>query len=408
MKLYEGKSGKIVYFDGLRGFAALIVVFHHFKNAFYPALYTGREVHVDSRLMDFINNTPVRLFLSGDVAVCTFFCLSGFVLSNGYFRKQDRLAVVNSAFRRYFRLTIPILTASIFSYALLSLDLMQNQVSSRYTGASSFGAFLHINPSFINMFTEAVWGVYVKSSKLYNPVLWTMRPELIGSFLVYSFLLLLGKYRVRYIFYAAFLYLFTVVNVYFTGFFLGMLLSDLSARGRLEGIVDKAAVTMVLLVSGILLGGYQPVTDLLVGNAAVIKLSSKAVGAVIPMAGAFCFLLALLCSGTMKRVFSSRPMHFLGQISFSLYLTHFILQLSLTSSLFNWLYGSVRLSYNESALTALALSLPVMLSISYLMYLAVDLQSIRFGKYLWKKVSGMTGHLSAGFVKSLLLKRAGM
>jgi len=110
---------KIGYLDGLRGISALIVVFHHYMCAFYPALVfeAGTAFHTGS-VEARVGASPLSLFYNGGFAVCIFFVLSGYVLTNSYFRTQQRNVVISSAVRRYVRLMIPILFTVIVAYSL--------------------------------------------------------------------------------------------------------------------------------------------------------------------------------------------------------------------------------------------------------------------------------------------------
>ena len=97
--------------DGLRGWAALMVVCYHFTwerlGARYPIL----------------RNPVTAWFLNGDFAVSIFFVLSGIALTSGYFTNGDRRILVGLAVKRYSRLTIPILVTCFLTFALYQLGL---------------------------------------------------------------------------------------------------------------------------------------------------------------------------------------------------------------------------------------------------------------------------------------------
>lgn len=62
------------FLDGLRGWAALVVVFHHGILALDFALYSGRSSDSRTSWDRWLSGTPfVPLATAGDVAVCIFF-----------------------------------------------------------------------------------------------------------------------------------------------------------------------------------------------------------------------------------------------------------------------------------------------------------------------------------------------
>jgi peptidoglycan/LPS O-acetylase OafA/YrhL len=101
---------EINYLDGLRGLAALTVVFLHYVTAFYPAFVTANysQIHTKSGIELFIAKSPLDIFYAGNFAVCIFFVLSGYVLSMKYFQFKNQNILIKSAIKRYFRLVIPV------------------------------------------------------------------------------------------------------------------------------------------------------------------------------------------------------------------------------------------------------------------------------------------------------------
>lgn len=130
-------ESKIGYLEGLRGIASLIVVFHHYMCAFYPAMVfgAGAAFHIGPIEARFAAS-PLNVLYNGGFAVCIFFVLSGYVLTNRYFRIRQRDLVTSSAVRRYVRLMIPTLFTVIVAYLLSTANLYYNGLASNITGST--------------------------------------------------------------------------------------------------------------------------------------------------------------------------------------------------------------------------------------------------------------------------------
>lgn len=63
--------------------------------------------------------------------------------------------------------------------------------------------FYSFDPNVLSAFVSGTWENFFQYSprSSYNRILWTMRPELYGSFFVFSYLVLLGKHHARWVFY---------------------------------------------------------------------------------------------------------------------------------------------------------------------------------------------------------------
>jgi peptidoglycan/LPS O-acetylase OafA/YrhL len=90
---------RIGYLDGVRGLAAMQVVFGHYAHAFAP---------------DWVN--PLGYFADGDSAVLLFFLMSGLVLTPSFERTPN--AIVTGLVRRIVRLGLPLAAAVLFAFVL--------------------------------------------------------------------------------------------------------------------------------------------------------------------------------------------------------------------------------------------------------------------------------------------------
>lgn len=380
--------------EGLRGIAAIAVVLYHCLQAFYPfAIYGGRDPQ-HLFLEDNFYGTPLAGLASGAFAVAIFFVLSGFVLSIGYFQKRKASFVKNLAIKRYVRLMIPALVSTLLCLAIIKLGLFFNIQAGNINGSHWLFAFFqwpggdHNLLAAIHEGTVGVFTNFANSSKLYNPVLWTMTIEFVGSFIVFGFLLLFAQSRLRWIVYTA---LFVVLfNTWIMGFIFGMLLADLYSSGRIRPMKRYWALLLVPL--GLLLGAYPRghVAGTIYGYMTIpgLRYGDDAVNyqLVFTILGATVLVLAAISIKQVTRFLAAKPISGLGKYTFSLYLTHLPVFLSFTTGIF--VIFSSHMGYNSAAMLSLALSVPVFAGFAVLFEKYVDMPSIQFSKFVANVYTG--------------------
>jgi peptidoglycan/LPS O-acetylase OafA/YrhL len=173
------------FLDGLRGWAAVGVLFYHvFVDALPP-----NELLADRTLW-------ARVFcLNGTLAVCIFFVVSGFSLSVRYIETGDARGLVRIAAGRYLRLAIPIFAICALAHALMITGL----IPPAGQRPPPLDVFLRFEPTFGGLFSFSLFKVFFAYSgaETYDPPLWTMSYELIGSFLVFTIAAVARDSRMR-------------------------------------------------------------------------------------------------------------------------------------------------------------------------------------------------------------------
>lgn len=387
----QQSENKIDYLEGLRGLAALVVVLHHFATLFFPAIVFGYSAKAHTPYEYLIYSTPLNIFFSGHFAVCIFFVLSGFVLSRSYFRSGGDTAFIRSlAVRRYFRLLLPVALSIFIGYLFMKLNILYLQDAIPYTFSTTWAqGQWNFQPSFTGMLYQAFIGIFINSPDQiisYNSSLWTMYYEFFGSFIVFGFLATVGTYRRRAIIYVALIVLFW--NSLFLNFVLGMLLCDLTYTTRYRKIFTllshKAFIFAVIGVA-LLLGSY-PLFDAhntLYGKLRIPTLNPNQAATVFHTIAAFALVAALPYVGIARRILSSKPLLWLGSISFSVYVLHVLILGSV--SLFVFLKLIFFVGYIKSFLIIFVFSLVLILCVADLYTRYVDKTSIALANWVWKR-----------------------
>ncbi|HET8685748.1 MAG TPA: acyltransferase, partial [Methanosarcina sp.] len=247
---------KITYLDGLRGIAAVNVMIMHFFIILVPAMiYSDRMPAHLGNLEQIFSSTPLGLIGAGNFSVCIFFVLSGYVLTQKYFKTKDRNIIISGAVRRYIRLFVPVFAATILSFLLASTGVFHYYIEAGViSGNNNYASYWTFTPDLVDAVKHAVWGTFFAGDDTYNPVLWTMTVELYGSMLVFAIALLFGGQRTRWTFYLAAVVFF--LNSYYLAFIIGMGLADTFNSKSSVFKTNNKIVLSTVLVSGLFLGSY--------------------------------------------------------------------------------------------------------------------------------------------------------
>jgi peptidoglycan/LPS O-acetylase OafA/YrhL len=306
-------SDRLHEVDGIRGWAALVVLLYHTFGEMLK--YAVPE----------INSPWLAPFLSSDIAVLMFFILSGDALSSGFFAGQGDRFIDRLMVRRYFRLTVPIFFSCFVTYIVLRMDLNYHAEAAIILHREDWlGNFLRFHESFVSLLHYSLTGVYVSHSaeKSYNPFLWTMSVEMVGSILV--FLLCYTWERLRNppmicIVLSVFLTCFgSFLGLFFAGAYIGYL----RKIGFLNRLLHKknyqyfCLLVVIAIVAMLIFFAY-----------AELPASFLPVRMGLALMLVFCFY----THPGLKNFFSNRFSQFLGDISFPLYLIHFQILISLMS-----------------------------------------------------------------------------
>lgn len=291
-----------------------------------------------SQLFPVLKSSFLSPLLDGHLPVFVFFVLSGDALSSNYFKSFDERAVDRMLVKRYFRLTVPVFIscAAVFLIVRLGADF-HTQAAPIVHREDWLGPVLQIDITCSRLIKYGLIDVYAAHSptKSYNPMLWTMSVELVGS--MFILLLCYAWQRLKqpiYLVGVAAAVLLALGSMY--GLFLvGMGLAYLRRAGILDRIEREPWMPLlsftlamaVIIVNSLLVNTHLPVTAYLLMSAV--------------------FVAASYMSPVLKRFFSNRLSRYLGEVSFPLYLIHFSVLISLLS------YGVAYESRRGSGLTLL-------------------------------------------------------
>jgi peptidoglycan/LPS O-acetylase OafA/YrhL len=322
------EPARLAHLDGLRGIAAVIVFVAHLTIVVLPSIFNGLPIMARLKYEYLLAGTPLDIFWAANFAVCIFFVMSALVLSYFYEREGGNFVAV--CIRRYIRLATPIVAISFIVWLIWQNGWMFNLRAQQITQEGWLkGQYNTAAPDFAFFLWESFYKVFAVQGSLVNPVLWTMKFEMIGSLAVFALYALVPQTRIRV------LLLLIGIPVFFKTYYIcfvgGVLIYEWTKAPETWRAAVPPWATWCLLVAGLYMGAF-PYNVATVDNiwfgfmVGYLKVDEWHQIGAIPLVFACVSLPPAIA-------FLSRPLpRYLGKISFSLYLIHAPLICSLYSA----------------------------------------------------------------------------
>ena len=377
LKAADRRSLRNKSLDGLRGLAAINVTLGHFFSAFFPALLyknypmAYQQGDRSGFWFDVATSAPASLFYNSHFAVVVFFVLSGYVLSAPYYQGQGDMILKQRLIGRYLRLNLPLMVSVILSFMICKAGLYYNVEAARIAGSDMFiGQYFTNNITLSSLFEAATYKALTLGDRTYNHPLWTLRFEFIGSLVLLAFYICKPAARTL---------LLTAPLSALVYAFLGMesiYLIALFAGAALHLAKFQAKWNWPFMVAGLYFGAFQ-FSSTLYDFWPAINLGDREIwerGTVYNLIGAL-LLVAAIANGAMQKFLGSRICQFFGEVSYPIYLLHFLILCSLSSAIY--INAPQTGSY---LLLNLGIYLAVCLGLGKLFALWVDRPSIRLSR----------------------------
>ncbi|WP_167359240.1 acyltransferase family protein [Burkholderia diffusa] len=395
----QPRTSKFEFVDGLRGVAALQVVLLHYGSAFLP-VFTRAGLPEHFAWENAASNSPLFVAFQGYVAVYVFFIMSGFVLAGSFLNSTSSIAT--QALKRSLRLYIPV-AASLIIAALLKFFFHGARLHASEISGSTWLTHLWSNDLIPSLFAKELainsmlfgYGQssifshirFLTSSETLtplihstNPPLWTLHLEFWGSlmllavaFIIRSFPKIIARFAMLMIFV-------TAGTSFLSLFMLGFVVYQRVHTSNLRASLLHSTVGLTMLAGGILLAfipmehQFQQILDFT--NRMPVMSAINAFQLECQISAIFIFLGVLFCKGA-RELLSSRIPQWLGKISFSLYLTHFGILLTLGCAVFSWIRP---FGYMTAVIASTSVGLTASLLIAVPFYKYVDRTSIRISR----------------------------
>ena len=395
-----GRAGsRIKWLDGLRGVAAIQVILLHYTMAFLPAAALVDAISPRHAWDHWVVDTPLFFPINGLASVYLFFIMSGAALTQAF--ASTPLAVGYSALRRLVRLGLPMAAAVTLGYGLLSI-----QPTAHITAAEATGSFAWLEsaaPASINLrsalhqilFEGMIFGyknvgiVPPKSAvalglmpigQTYNGPLWTLHLEFVGSLLTIMLVAIRAKFTAAPRLFVWLLLSFILLKSPLILFLIGHLTASLVTRPRHRlwqlPFAVAAVATALLLSAG---RTYSRVNDLYAALPPPFVYGYLDSVHFQPALAAIIGFLGVLFLPWVQTLLLTKPVQFAGRISFSLYLVHYPIMLTLACGAFNALAHSLPVDAAASLSALIGLGVSVLSAIVFNRW--IDQPSIRASRW---------------------------
>lgn len=277
---------RVSYFDGVKGLAALVVMFTHFVLCFSSISY--------------LQYIPiVGMLFDGGMAVYIFVLLSAFGICCSLSRDDVESVIVSTGIKRYFRLTQPIILPSLLAFVISYIGWNYSFQVGDITGNEWTKNLLPENVQLRQLTSGIIVGA-LKGSALINP-LWMMKYIFFGTFLTIPLFFTVRRIKksyLKFIYLAFFAIVLYSISPYYSATILGIILYQF----HLIKTNNSTIVSLMLFLIVLLLHVYD------------IDTTKYLRGVLLVFSVEYCM--------PIQRLLKSRLLLKLNEISYQLYLVH--------------------------------------------------------------------------------------
>lgn len=381
------KVERLDYLNGLKVLAFILVFHVHFFNAFYPGVYSlNPEVfHTNNQMEFLIGATPLNIVIAGKFSVKLFMIISGFLAARRFFLTGDEKALSEGAFKKYFRLVLPVVAVNILVVIAMYAGFFRNDEMAVLTDSVDlFGNYNQFEPSVFGALKEALFGCFLTGANSYNGPLWFLEYEFLGTLMVTAILALVGKKKARFVVYVVVCVIF--VRTDFLAVFMGLILAEVFYHDYrwVEKLKGMKGLMWLLLAACLLVATYPPIGDF--GNrleGTVYGLFPAKVMIYYILAGTGLFF-AVSALEPVKKLLSAKPLAWLSKISYCFYLVHFPIICTVTTAVFLALHEKV--NYHLLAALSYIITVAVSILLSCILHRLVEKPGLKLAEKVTEKL----------------------
>ncbi|MCW3125397.1 MAG: acyltransferase [Bacteroidetes bacterium] len=340
-------SGRIEFLDSARGLAAWsVLVFHTIL------IFNFDIIKLNPYLLAFL-----KMVFNGSEAVSFFFVLSGFVLASSLKDLKGNFSFPNYVVRRVFRI-YPLYIVAVITAYFLAHDR-------------------------VKIFALVQELLLTTGLHTLIPPGWTMGIEVVLSLLMPILILTLRQRQIFYVLLVITLFAYNFMSPFIFHFMLGVLVNDFYRAGKRSEWLDQAKYLALVIPVCILFYSLRQLVTVLPQVEYLFNLFQDIIGMqrdkiyfYFSGFASAVFILIILQSSKLQAILNHRFLAFIGKISFSLYLLHWIVIKAFHFETWAGYFSSAPVYL----LTMIALVSVVTIAVSYFTYRFIELPFINLAK----------------------------
>lgn len=325
-------AGRDLALEGLRGYAACVVVAWHILLGFFPersGLFESFDAAQSLRGSFYFG------IINGSAAVALFFVLSGYVLTASALRSGDTGIIVRNAVKRWPRLAGPVVMVTTLSFLLFQWKFYAFVEAAAITRSPwlhrfAFAYETPFRPSLEGALWQGLYATFFTGQSHYDSSLWTMRYEFYGSFMAFGLALLLMAARQPtakiFLIGIAILLAHHVGDPWYVAFPVGV---GLAVAFKSVDVSLRLAPAAALLAIALWLLGHT-------NDAPRMAWFTRTSETLVWIFAAVLILVAIRTNDWVRSLFAHRIGQTLGRLSFPLYLVHVPVLCSLGAKTLSW------------------------------------------------------------------------
>ncbi|CAN7689823.1 acyltransferase [Paenibacillus sp. LjRoot153] len=343
--------------DSIRGLAALIVFLSH-AVGIIPL----------NNSLDLINHSILHVFWDGTASVILFFVLSGYCLVLPFIRKEFNFSEnVIFILKRIFRIYPAYWVVIFITIFLKNLFFNVNGLNTLSMWINSFWN----QPVYFTDIFKHILLIGPLNPNLLNPVIWSLAVEMKISIIFPFIAYLVTKTRTVYgslsLLLVSIIICYSLKQINFVSFIPLFILGALMAKYYVNitnyfRTLSKFSLTILFFIGLILYSVRYCIPNL--------KMDDTVINYLIGI-GCSIFIYIGFSINKISNLLSNNIFRFIGNISYSFYLIHLPILISITSFLYQ---------YNHSIILCWVISLIMSLLIAFILYKYIELPFIQIGR----------------------------
>ena len=305
------------WIDTLKAIACIVVFLGHFYETFC--------INIDN-VNKLLSIKPLGIIADGGYAVCLFLMVSAYLICVAIYKDKSFERIQKMAFKRYFRLMLPIFFASMLSFMIgYGGGYYNEDVAVLLNNEWLNGSFSKEQMTISQLIYSAFIGVLWQGNRVFNDTFWMLYILFLGNYLVIILAIVTSTDNNRGIMVLGFM-LIVYTNTYYYCLVLGAVLAYVNCKMMLNKKRTNSKIFTFICLMCLLLALYLPAW-----SSPIINILSKYDFLPAFLKNAFfyketgCFLLlfSIMNLDRIKDFLEKRKlMNMISNISFSVYLVH--------------------------------------------------------------------------------------